>query len=467
MISTHKLSPIRSEKVPLITKIAFGSGDLGTAITAGILGFFRLIFMTDVAGLNPATAGTILLIGRVWDAINDPIIGTISDRLNTRWGRRRPMFLFGALPLALTFVLLFIVPPFDASGKFWYYVAVSFFFDTFYTIVNTPYTALTPELTRDYNERTSLNSYRFAFSIVGSLVAVIGHQVITGLYGADKQTGFFMSALILGIFSGLPYLFAFWGTYERPELRDPQEKNLSFLEGLRITFSNKAFLNVVGIYLMSWLTLQAVQTILAYYLIYWLRRESLQLPVILGVQVSAFVWLFIWSKVSNRIGKKKTYAIGMSVWIVVLLGLFSLPRDTSDGIVITLGALAGVGVAIAYLVPWAMLPDVIELDELKTGQRREGVYYGYFALLQKFGIAVGSWLIGQMLSVAGYITPPAGITTPIIQPDAVLTAIRLWIGPIPAVILIAGIVLALKFPITKEQHEQTMAELAKRRAMKP
>lgn len=467
MISTHKLSPIRSEKVPLITKIAFGSGDLGTAITAGILGFFRLIFMTDVAGLNPATAGTILLIGRVWDAINDPIIGTISDRLNTRWGRRRPMFLLGALPLALSFVLLFIVPPFDANGKFWYYVVVSFFFDTFYTIVNTPYTALTPELTRDYNERTSLNSYRFAFSIVGSLVAVIGHQVITGMYGTDKQTGFFMSALILGVFSGLPYLFAFWGTYERPELRDPQEENIPFLEGLRLTFNNKAFLNVVGIYLMSWLTLQAVQTILAYYLIYWLRRESLQLPVILGVQVSAFVWLFIWSKVSNRIGKKKTYAIGMSVWIVVLLGLFSLPRDTSDGIVITLGALAGVGVAIAYLVPWAMLPDVIELDELKTGQRREGVYYGYFALLQKFGIAVGSWLIGQMLSVAGYITPPAGITTPITQPDAVLTAIRLLIGPIPAVILIAGIVLALKFPITKEQHEQTMAELAKRRAVKP
>lgn len=423
--------------------------------------------MTDVAGLNPATAGTILLIGRVWDAVNDPIIGTISDRLNTRWGRRRPMFLFGALPLALSFVLLFIVPPFDASGKFWYYVVVSFFFDTFYTIVNTPYTALTPELTRDYNERTSLNSYRFAFSIVGSLVAVIGHQVITGMYGADKQTGFFMSALILGVFSGLPYLFAFWGTYERPELRDPQEENIPFFEGLRLTFNNKAFLNVVGIYLMSWLTLQAVQTILAYYLIYWLRRESLQLPVILGVQVSAFVWLFIWSKVSNRIGKKKTYAIGMSVWIVVLLGLFSLPRDTSDGIVITLGALAGVGVAIAYLVPWAMLPDVIELDELKTGQRREGVYYGYFALLQKFGIAVGSWLIGQMLSVAGYITPPAGITTPITQPDAVLTAIRLLIGPIPAVILIAGIVLALKFPITKEQHEQTMAELAKRRAVKP
>ena len=467
MISTHKLSPIRSEKVPLITKIAFGSGDLGTAITAGILGFFRLIFMTDVAGLNPATAGTILMIGRVWDAVNDPIIGTISDRLNTRWGRRRPMFLFGALPLALSFVLLFIVPPFDASGKFWYYVVVSFFFDTFYTIVNTPYTALTPELTRDYNERTSLNSYRFAFSIVGSLVAVIGHQVITGMYGADKQTGFFMSALILGVFSGVPYLFAFWGTYERPELRDPQEENIPFFEGLRLTFNNKAFLNVVGIYLMSWLTLQAVQTILAYYLIYWLRRESLQLPVILGVQVSAFVWLFIWSKVSNRIGKKKTYAIGMSVWIIVLLGLFSLPRDTSDGIVITLGALAGVGVAIAYLVPWAMLPDVIELDELKTGQRREGVYYGYFALLQKFGIAVGSWLIGQMLSVAGYITPPAGITTPITQPDAVLTAIRLLIGPIPAVILIAGIVLALKFPITKEQHEQTMAELAKRRAMKP
>jgi GPH family glycoside/pentoside/hexuronide:cation symporter len=130
-----------SQKVPFLSKLAFGSGDLGTAITAGVLGFFRLIFMTDVAGLNPALAGAVLLIGRVWDAVNDPIIGTISDRLKTRWGRRRPMFLFGALPFALTFILVFYAPPLDQAGKFIYYIVAGLLFDTFYTIVNVPYTA--------------------------------------------------------------------------------------------------------------------------------------------------------------------------------------------------------------------------------------------------------------------------------------------------------------------------------------
>jgi GPH family glycoside/pentoside/hexuronide:cation symporter len=450
------------DKVSLRTKLAFGVGDVGTAIIAGVLGFFRLIFMTDVAGLDPALAGLILLIGRFWDAINDPIIGTISDRLRTPWGRRRPMFLFGALPLSITFILMFVVPPFDANGKFWYYVIVSFFFDTFYTVVNTPYAALTPELSSDYNERTSLNSYRFAFSIAGSLIAVIGHQAITGAFAPDKANGYFFAAVVLGLLSGMPYILTFLGTYERPELHQ-QEKKMGFWEGIRATFSNRVFLIVVGIYLLSWLTLQSVQTILAYYLTYWLSRPNLQLPVILGVQISAFVWLFIWSRVSNRIGKKKTYAFGMIFWIVVSMALFFTPRNAPDLWVIVLGICAGAGIAIAYLIPWAMLPDVIENDELKTGIRREGVFYGYFALLQKFGIGIGSWLIGVMLSSAGYITPPTNITEPIAQPESVLTVIRLIIGPIPVIILIAGIYLASKFPITKEQHEETVAILNKRR----
>jgi GPH family glycoside/pentoside/hexuronide:cation symporter len=135
-------------------------------------------------------------------------------------------------------------------------------------------------------------------------------------------------------------------------------------------------------------------------------------------------------------------------------------------VIISLGALAGVGIATAYLVPWAMLPDVVELDELETGQRREGAFYGFFVLLQKAGLALGLFMVGQVLAWAGYITPPPGTTTPIIQPDSALLAIRIMIGPVPAVVLASGILLVHLFPITKEQHAKTLAELEKRKQAK-
>ena len=159
-----------NEKLPFITKLAYGSGDLGTAITAALRAFFLLFFFTDVARLSPATAASILLIGRFWDAVNDPFIGWLSDRTVTKWGRRRPWLIAGAIPFGLFFFLLWVIPPFDTTGLFIYYVVISLLLDTAYTVINVPYTALTPELTRDYDERTSLNSYRFAFSVGGALL---------------------------------------------------------------------------------------------------------------------------------------------------------------------------------------------------------------------------------------------------------------------------------------------------------
>jgi GPH family glycoside/pentoside/hexuronide:cation symporter len=452
-----------TEKVPLITKLAFGAGDVGPAIASAIMGFFLLYFLTDVARLTPAVAGTVLLINKIWDSFNDPIVGTLSDRIHTRWGRRRPWFLFGAIPFGVSFWLLFLVPPFGDLGKFWYYLIVSLMLDTAFTAVNVPYTALTPELTNDYDERTSLNSYRFAFSIGGGLIAAVLHPVIVDAIKpvSGEQSGYAVSALVWAICATLPFFFAFWGTYERHTAEATPA--LPFLTGLKITFGNRAFRYVAGIFMLSWLVLQTVQTVIIYYLTYWLRKPDLTPLVILAVQSSALIWLFIWTRVSRAVGKKGVYYRGMFFWIAVLIGLFAVQPEWPSWVPIVLGMLAGIGVATAYLVPWAMLPDVIELDELETGQRREGVFYGFFVLLQKLGLALNLFLIGQMLELTGYITPPPGTTTPIEQPASTLFAIRLLVGPLPALLLLAGVYLVYRFPITKEQHEQTLAALAERR----
>ncbi|MFC1464114.1 MAG: MFS transporter [Candidatus Brachytrichaceae bacterium NZ_4S206] len=453
-----------TEKVPLLTKLAFGSGDIGPAVATAIMSFFLLYFFTDVARLDPAAASVILLITKIWDAVNDPLIGLLSDRINTRWGRRRPWFLFGAIPFGLAFFLLFQTPQLGDAGKFAYYLIVSLLLDTMFTVVNVPYTALTPELSRDYDERTSLNSYRFAFSITAGLIAAVTHPIIVDAVSAnsDVQTGYAVSALIWAIVCTLPFFFAFWGTYER---HTPEEaESLPFVESLKWTLRNRAFRYAAGIYLLSWLVVQTVSTLIVYYLTYWLRRPEITPLVLLAVQGSSLIWLFIWNAVSRRVGKKGTYFIGMSAWIATSLMLFAVQPDWPTWSVIALAALAGVGVAVAYLIPWAMLPDVIELDELETGRRREGAFYGLFVLLQKLGLALGLFAVGQVLSATGYITPPPGTTAPITQPDSALLAIRLMMGPVAALILIAGMLLVARFPITKASHEQTLHELEARRA---
>ncbi len=454
-----------TETVPLITKLAFGAGDVGPAIATAIMSFFLLYFFTDVARLPPTQAGLILLLTKLWDSVNDPLVGMLSDRTPTRWGRRRPWFLFGAIPFGLSFFLLFVVPPLGETARFWYFMVVALLLDTSFTVVNVPYTALTPELTSDYDERTTLNSYRFAFSILGGLIAAVLHPVIVDAVqagGGSEQRGYMISAGIWSIAATLPFFFAFWGTYERHTV--PDEAPLSFSESLRVTFANRAFRYVTGIYLLSWLVVQAVSTLIVYYMTYWMRAPGLIPAVILAVQGSAFVWLFIWTRVSSRVGKKGVYYRGMIFWIGASLLLFAVQPSWPAWSVIVLGFLAGIGVATAFLVPWSMLPDIIELDELETGVRREGAFYGLFVLLQKLGLALGLFGISQMLALTGYITPPPGADAPITQPDSTLLAIRLMIGPLAALILAAGIWLVYRFPITKEQHEQTLLELARRRA---
>ncbi|MFN2281308.1 MAG: MFS transporter, partial [Anaerolineales bacterium] len=149
-----------NEKLPTARKLMYGAGDIGFSLTSTIMGVYFLIFMTDVVGLRPAIAGIPILVGKVWDFVNDPIFGYISDRTRTRWGRRRPFLLFGALPLALTFTMLWYRPPFESTTALVAYYSIAYLiFEASATMLYMPYFALTPELTSDYDERTSLTSY--------------------------------------------------------------------------------------------------------------------------------------------------------------------------------------------------------------------------------------------------------------------------------------------------------------------
>ncbi len=542
---------IKNEKLYFTTKLAYGAGDLGPAITANILVFFLLPFFTNVAGLPPALAGSVLMIGKISDAINDPIIGIFTDRTRTKWGRRLPWIFWGTIPFGLTFFLQWIVPKFSDNTNlnnwylFAYYVLVGIVFNISYTAVNLPYQALTPELTQDYNERTNLNSFRFTFSIGGSIFSLILAAIIFNIFDGDDLKKYLILGLICAIYSNIALFWCVFRIQERgsePFLNNNNKKkfgffilgfssfitfvslgnlfvnginnkslfwalmillislflgmasytliqaktethlcdaeaklekdivnnssdSLPFFNQLKIAFSNRPFLFVIAIYLCSWLGVQLTASILLFFVVNWMGMPENSFPnVAIAIQGTALIMLFVWEKVSRKIDKKYVYCLGTSIWLVAQIGLFFIqPGQTF--LLYIVAILAGCGISVAYLIPWSMIPDVIDLDELETGERREGIFYGFMVLLQKFGLALGLFLVGIALESAGFIKSVAGQPIPT-QPESALLAIRLVVAPLPALILIISIVLAYFYPISRTYHSQILAQLRARNEAK-
>jgi GPH family glycoside/pentoside/hexuronide:cation symporter len=446
-----------ASRLPLRTKLLFSTGDLSTSIPLAILMFFQLYFLTDVAGLRPDYAGWAIGASRLWDAINDPLFGLLSDRIRTRWGRRRVLLLFGAIPLGGFFMLMWIVP---ALEPFWlavYYAITFILFDTAFTIVHVGYNSLTPEMTSDYDERSSLNGYRMVFSISGTLGAIILATVL-GWTISDQRLLYLILGIGLGLVSIIPPLVVFSITRERPSQELPQP--LPLREAFKQTLANRPFRMIMGLYLLSWTTASILAAVLVYFANYYLKVPEQANYFVLTAQGSAILFIPLIVKISQRLDKRRAFMIGSLAWVIVLLGISALPSD-QVGLAYLLAALAGFGIATAYVVPWSMVPDVVEYDEIRSGQRREGSYYAFASFFQKLATGVALWGMGQALALTGYITPVPSGPLPV-QPQAAVNAIRIFTGPIPAVLLFLAVIFAWKYPITRESHQSTLLELAER-----
>lgn len=449
------------DRFSLLGKLAFGAGDIGPGMTANLLAFSFLIFLTTAAGLSPVAAGSVLAIGRIWDAINDPFIGYLSDRTQTRWGRRYPWMVLGAIPFGLSFFLMWVVPAWESeTARFWYYVVVSLFFQVFYTVINLPYATLTAELTKDYDERTELTAFRLASSLFGAISALGLGLVITQLI-EDVQRQYWVLGAIVSLLAVIPLLLCVAGTYPyavrrgalQPETTSTSD-SMPFLQQVKVVFQNRAFLFVVGIYLFAWLALQMTASIIPFYATFWMGLDSYFLAALL-VQGTAILMMYFVNRLSRRLGKQEIFYIGIGTWIIAQIALFFVQPGQVAALYL-LCVVVSFGVATAYVVPWAMLPDVIELDELQTGQRREGVFYAFMTLLQKVGLGLGLFLVSLALQFSGFVSGAAE------QSDSALLAIRIFIGPVPMVLLILSVVLARFYPINRQAHEAMLLQLAER-----
>lgn len=447
---------VATERLPRRAKLLYGIGDTGFSLTSTLIGVYYLLFLTDVVGLRPALAGLAIMIAKQWDWINDPIVGHLSDRTRSRWGRRRPFLLFGFLPFSLAFLLMWWQPPIGGQvGLVIYYTLVYMIYDTAATFVYMPYFALTPELTLDYDERTSLTSYRMAFSILGSLIAFIVPGLIISGFRPENRGLILMNAAIFAALSAISLFLTFLGTRERPEFKAVEPPALR--ESLRAALRNRPFLFGIGLFLLTWLAVDVLQAVLLYFLKYYLNMEQHSSLIFGTIFVTALLVLPLWEWASRHTDKRRAYVVGIAFWAVVQITLVLLSPGTPLAVILVLCALAGIGVAAAHVLPWAMIPDTIEWDEMQTGQRHEGMFYSLVMLMQKAATGLALFFVGLALDWSRYV-PNAEV-----QPARALNAIRAFTGPVPAGLLCAGILFAILFPIGREGHRQLRDELGRRR----
>jgi len=458
------------------TKIIYGSGDWGLASWGTLRQIFYAIFLTDVVGLEARMASFAALIGVIWDAINDPLVGMLSDRVESRFGRRRPFLLIFSIPFGIAFLLMWWAPPWDTQLALMIHISAAYVIsDTLQTLVAVPFYTLTPEMTPDYDERTELTSYRMFFNLLASLILAVSAPMIKNMAIQNGYTPAQSYLIIAGLFGGLgiiPFLIIFFFVKERHP--QPSKKTPSIKEISQTVWDNIPFRFATGLYMLNWMTVDLVALMLPFFLTYWIASGNLiaKIPVfgepmalesvVLGLMfITAVIAIPLWNWLSQLTSKRMAYLLGMGFWAVVqLLIIFIQPHQINLILILTI--LAGISISTAHVLPEAIFPDVIEWEELRTRKRHEGVYYGTKNFLRKLTGAVAIFTALQILGWFGYQTPPPGMTT-FQQSPATLQAIRFLTGPLGSLLLFSAMIVAWFYPLTREKHNRIRKLLLRRK----
>lgn len=399
------------------------------------------------------------MIGKIWDAVTDPLVGHISDNTRSRFGRRRIYLAVFALPLGISFFFLWALPQGMSEMGVFVLASLAFMLHmTFVTLVMVPYQAILPEMVDDYDQRTSFTAYRMLFSILGGLLAVAIPDIIVGGY-ADKYKGFMLMAVIFAIIISIAPLFPFLGTYEKKQ-EITKQKFPGFKAYLKPILSNTPFRLSILIYFFTWSGIAMVEAMFMYFFTYWLRREDLFLIIVATLFILAAVFLPIWVKISEKLEKRTAYMIGILELAISLVLVILIKPETPVWMIFVLVVFLALGVSAAHVMPHTLIPDCIDYGTMVSGKRTEGVYYGLVTFFYKLGVAVVIWVSGIVLEITGYVNPE--IYGEAVQPDSALLAIRIMQGPAPAVILLLGVFFIILYPISRRKHRAITRRLEKR-----
>lgn len=450
--------------IPKKEKFYYGLGDLSANIMFGAISFFLLYFMINVAGLSPVYTGLVFVIARAWDAITDYFMGRISDKTKSKYGKRRVYMLFGALPFGLAFILLWLSPEIPLQFvKFLYFTFAYVLYSTTWTVVYVPYTVLTANMTDDYDERTSLNTTRIIMANIGllfgaaifALLAEGSESIFYKLFNS-YQKAYALSGIIFGLLAFIIMFICAKNVKER--ITTHEDNQVGFFKTLKQFFALKEFRNTTLYYLLSMVGFDIIMGVFIFFVndaLGFSGGDQSMLFVALPLVV-AIASAVVWEKLSAKFSKHQVYA-GASIYIsIVLVACIFIPAHSFLALAIVC-TLVGFGMSAIQILPWASLPDVIEIDEYHHGIRREGAYYGIISLLYKIASGLALAVVSWTLGLVNYVEGAAD------QPHEVQLVIRLLIGVLPGVIFLISIIFAYRAKIDRNSYNKIKEALQKRK----
>lgn len=447
-------------KLTIREKLGYSLGDTASHFVWDLVGFWLLIFYTDIYGLSPAMAGVIMFVGSIWDAVMDPVVGIVSDRTESRWGKFRPYLLFGSVPYAILAVMAFSTPNFGDTGKFVYALITCLLLRTAYAFVNLPYSSLGAVMTNDSNERAGLNTYRFIAAYIGQFIVTGAALYLVKWLGAmgndgvvNQAQGYQYTVALFGVLSIAFFLITFATTKERVSAPKKQDNNV--LRDFKYLFMNKAWIVLTVVGIVSFIMFAMQNAAIAYYFKYYIQdAENVQLFNILGT-VALIVALPLSKPLAKRFGNKAVY-IGSSVISGVFFALIYVAGDNLP-LVYTFNILAKMSYAPAVPLLWTMLADVADYGEWKFNRRTTGLTFSASVLAQKLGWAIGAAAAGWLLSATHFVANAD------VQSDEAMLGIRLLVSVIPGVLYASCALVLAFYDLDTKTIAQMKTDLEERR----
>ena len=444
--------------IPWGHRLAYAAPAFALAVVGIPLYVYLPKFYTDVVGADIALVGFVLLAIRLFDAVSDPVIGALSDRTTSPLGRRRPWIALGVPPLVIALYLLFSPPTLSPNGALLWFGVGLFVVFLAWTAITVPYESLGAELTQDYDERTAILSLRDGALILGTILAAASPAIIQGALGLGdgpdaERAKFRAVALSYAPLVVLACLACVWLVKERHGHRSSTA--LPSLRTLGARLKNRPFRILLASYTIAAIGSNLPATLIPYYVDYVIGDPNVEQYLLLYF-LTGVVLLPFWVRLAKRVGKKPAWLAAAALNSLTFAGVFFLgPGDSQAYAVLVIASGLGFGATLA--LPSAMQADVIDYEELRSGERKEGEIIGLWAVSKKLAAAFGVFLAFPILGAVGYVPNAA-------QPEAVVLTLKILYALVPSLFNLLGLWVAWHYPINKAAHEKILAAVRARRA---